>query len=231
MKPMSRTDGAPQKVWLTTSDGVKLAGLFFAGPAGGPGALLLHMMPATKESWSGLAPLLVAAGFSILAIDLRGHGESRWTVDGRRLDHELFEDRDHQAKIRDVEAAADWLRREGGLGQRPLVVAGASIGANLSIAYAAGHPEVRAAAALSPGLDYRGVTTPDKVRLFAPGQGLFLAASAEDELSFRTDRELAAIRPSAVLKEYRGAGHGTAMFGPRPELPAELTVWLAERAR
>ena len=218
----------PQSVEFTTKDGVKIAGTFHSGRAGGPAALLLHMMPATKESWDGFARLLARAGFAVLAIDLRGHGESRETASGERLDYKLFEDRDHQAKIRDVEAAAGWLAdHQAPLGR--LVVIGASIGANLAIAYAAAHPRVLAVAALSPGLDYRGVTTPDKVRKMASGQSLFLAASAEDELSFKTDRELAGIKPDAVVKEYDGAGHGTGMFAARPELMAELAAWLVQK--
>lgn len=218
----------PQRVEITTSDGVRIAGLFYAGCAGGPAALLLHMMPAVKESWTDFAERLVASGFAVLAIDLRGHGESRETVAGERLDYKLFEDEDHQAKIKDVEAAAAWLA-ERCAPLRRLVVIGASIGANLAIAYAADHHDVPAAAALSPGLDYRGVTTPDKVRRFRPDQSLFLAASSEDELSFSTDRQLAGIKPDATVKEYDGAGHGTTMFETRPELLPELAGWLKEK--
>jgi len=218
----------PQKVEFTTRDGVRIAGILYHGHPGGPAALLLHMMPAAKESWDEFAGLLLGAGFTVLAIDLRGHGESRRAADGRRLDYELFDDRDHMDKIHDVEAAADWLREEGFAADR-LAVVGASIGANLAIAYAAAHPEVPAAAALSPGLDYRGVTTPDKVSRLAADQSLFLAASSEDELSFRTDRELVRLKPDAVVREYVNAGHGTGMFAARPDLMAELVGWLSEK--
>jgi len=218
---------AVQEITIETPDGVRLAGTYAAGPAGGPAALLLHMMPAAKESWSEFAAVLARRGFATLAIDLRGHGRSTRGTGGRTLDYRLFTEREHQAKTIDVEAAAAWLEREHGFGKSRLAAVGASIGANLAIAFAAAHPEIPAAAALSPGLDYRGVTTPDKVRNFGPAQGLFLAASEEDELSFRTGRELVRLKPDAVLKEYRGAGHGTAMFEAQPELMTELADWLA----
>jgi alpha-beta hydrolase superfamily lysophospholipase len=220
----------PERVTFQTEDGVTIVGHFYAGPAGGPAALLLHMMPATKESWAGLADKLVAAGFSVLAIDERGHGESITGPGGKRLDYILFSEREQQAKRLDVEAAADWLMRRSNTGRSRLVVCGASIGANLAIAYAAEHPETPAAVALSPGLDYRGVTTLDKVRKMRPEQGLFLAASEEDERSFVCDRKLAEAKPDAVVKEYRGAGHGTAMFDPQLELMDEIVAWLAGRA-
>jgi alpha-beta hydrolase superfamily lysophospholipase len=219
----------PEKISFVTDDGVNIKGLFLrpAGDAVGV-AVLLHMMPATKESWLPLMSRLAALGVASLAIDLRGHGESVEGPDGR-LDYKLFEEKDHRAKIHDVEAAARWLAEAGvSGGERPVVV-GASIGANLAIAFAADHPKVPGAAALSPGLDYRGVTTPDKVGRFRPQQGLFLAASEEDELSFRTDRELAMLKPDSALKEYRGAGHGTGLWIRRPELLDELASWIAER--
>lgn len=219
-----------EKVNFDTEDGVTIYADHYASGADGPSALLLHMMPATKESWSAFAAALLDAGFShVLAIDLRGHGESVWRGD-ERIDYKQFEDADHQAKIMDVEAAVRWLEGRGAVKER-LALVGASIGANLAIAYGAEHGEIPAVVALSPGLDYRGVTTPDKVAVFGPGQGLFLAASEEDELSFKTDRQLAAIKSDAVLKEFNGAGHGMAMFEKVPGLMAEVVEWLKGRVK
>lgn len=219
----------PEKVSLKTEDGIDIAGLYW--PASGRAtrlALLLHMMPSTKESWLEFAPLLVERGFAVLAIDLRGHGQSR-KPDDPTFDYRLFEDSDHMAKRLDVEAAAEWLIRTAGLGRERMGVAGASIGANLTIQFAAEHPEVPAAVALSPGWDYHGVTTPDKVEKLRPEQALMVAASEEDERSYRTDRDLKEIRPDIALKEFQGLGHGTTMFVNRPEFMVEVADWLAEK--
>ncbi|KPJ84957.1 hypothetical protein AMJ57_04955 [Parcubacteria bacterium SG8_24] len=219
----------PEKVSFLTEDGVEIVGELHGSGGTGPAALLLHMMPATKESWREFAAKLVEVGFStVLAIDLRGHGESR-KRGGVTLDFKQFEDREHQDKIKDAEAAVSWMARERGVSPDRLVVVGASIGANLSIVYAADHPEIRAAAALSPGLDYRGVTTADKVMALGAEQALFLAASDEDTLSFDTDRRLKEIKPDAVLKEFHQAGHGTTMFERVDGLMDELAGWLRDR--
>jgi len=220
----------PEKVNFDTEDGVIIYADHYASGVDGPSALLLHMMPATKESWSAFATALLSAGFShVLAIDLRGHGESVHQGNAR-LDYKQFEDADHQAKMMDVDAAVRWLEGQGVAKER-LALVGASIGANLAIAYGAEHGEIPAVVALSPGLDYRGVTTPDKVAKYRSGQGLYLVASEEDELSFKTDRELAAIKNGTIVKEFRGAGHGTAMFDKAPGLMAEVVEWLGERVR
>ena len=42
----------------------------------GPPVLLLHGYPQTSACWHAVAPALVAAGFTVVAPDLRGYGRS-----------------------------------------------------------------------------------------------------------------------------------------------------------
>jgi len=56
-----------ERVTITTEDGVTIVGLHAAGRRGGPTALLLHMMPATKESWSAFVEHLIGEGFLLSA--------------------------------------------------------------------------------------------------------------------------------------------------------------------
>ncbi len=219
-----------ERVTFTTADGVEIAGVFTPVPNARGTALLLHMMPAAKESWAAFSDLLAARGIASLAIDLRGHGESV-KMGEARIDYRLFDDREHQRTAADVEAAVEWLKREKGLDASRLVLAGASIGANLGLRYAAGHPDVPAALALSPGLDYRGVTTADAVAALSAGQALFLAASEEDAYSFQTIAELERLSKSGatIAKKLRGAGHGTTMFEKDAALMVEAADWLAGR--
>ncbi|MDZ4296063.1 MAG: alpha/beta fold hydrolase, partial [Patescibacteria group bacterium] len=66
-----------ERVTFSTADGVAIVGDHYAGPTGlSPAVVLLHMLPAERASWAGLARALQAEGFQALAIDLRGHGES-----------------------------------------------------------------------------------------------------------------------------------------------------------
>jgi pimeloyl-ACP methyl ester carboxylesterase len=45
--------------------------------------LLLHGFPATRHLWSGVAPILVSAGFRVLIPDLVGYGDSEARTDTR----------------------------------------------------------------------------------------------------------------------------------------------------
>lgn len=211
-----------ENVSFATEDGVTIVGEF--SPAGnGRAVLLLHMMPATKESWRPFADALAARGIASLAIDLRGHGGSVASSRGP-LDFKKFTDAEHQAKSLDVSAAMRWFAGRG-LDASRVAVCGASIGANLAIAWAAGHPETPAVLALSPGLVYRGVTTGEEVESVNPRK-LFLAVSAEDKYSFESVRTLAALAPGVMARELDGAGHGTTMFERDRALMGEAVDWL-----
>lgn len=223
----------PQSVTIVTADQVALAGLLWAPDQaqvlqyGRRGALLLHMMPSTKESWANFAPLLAEAGFTVLAIDLRGHGQSQGSPT-HPLDYRLFTPSEHREKRLDVEAARAWFEQEQGIAPVNLAVVGASIGANLALQLTAHFPDIPAVVALSPGFDYQGITALDKVRLYRPGQQLLLAASEEDNLSFRTNRELMEIKPDSYLHEFADAGHGTTLFVNMPEFMVKVALWLSD---
>lgn len=214
----------PERVSIETADGVSLIGDWYEGPAGAPVALLLHMMPADRTSWRNFSGFLLAADWSALAIDLRGHGEST-VSSGGPLDYRSFTDEDHQASMGDLEAAIRWLEARG-VAKTRIALVGASIGANLSIAYASEHVAIPAVAALSPGLDYRGITTDDKVARFRVGQSLLLAASAADERSAVCVRSLKERKADATALEFQDAGHGTDMLERAPGLIDDLVGWL-----
>lgn len=218
-----------ERVSFLTDDGVTIVGAHYPGVPGKPAALLLHMMPATKESWGPLADALSSMDWTVLAIDLRGHGESTRTSTGE-LHHGEFTNAQHQAKLKDIEAAVAWLEKRG-MEKTRLALIGASIGANLAIAYAAGHEEVPAVVALSPGLEYRGVTTADALAIMSRKQHLLLAASDEDEYSFTTNAELRLIKKDADVRELKGMGHGTAMLDRYPPLISDICAWLTKIIR
>lgn len=228
--PSTPSQPAMETVSFNTSDGVKIYGLYYrANATGAPAVLLSHMMPATKESWSDFARVLTDAEFSVLAIDLRGHGESTMQTindEHKTLNYKKFTDANHQKSILDLEAAVGFLKSRGA---SEIHLVGASVGANLSLQYLAEHSEARSAILLSPGLDYRGVKTePYAVRL-RTGQAAYFVAADDDPYSAQTAKALYQKTPSGAKKElklFERAGHGTDMFSAHPEFMEELANWL-----
>ncbi|MDO8622072.1 MAG: alpha/beta fold hydrolase [bacterium] len=209
---------------FTTSDGVRIAGHWYTVEQPVGWALLLHMMPAAKESYGQLAEELERRGIASLAIDFRGHGESQ----GGQAGYVRFSDAEHQMKIHDIEAAVGWLREQGARDEATVLV-GASIGANLALQHLADHGAIPAAVLLSPGLDYRGVKTETLAQRVAPPQRVFLAAGGEDDdYSTETVRTLVAILGDrATLRTFANAGHGTTMLQREPALLTEVADWIA----
>jgi pimeloyl-ACP methyl ester carboxylesterase len=214
-------------VSFITSDGVSIKGDWYeAERIGGRCALLLHMMPATKESWKTFAEVLLARGISCLAIDLRGHGES---TEGGKLDYKKFTDANHQTSRLDVEASLAWLAARG-FEESRIAIVGASIGANLALRAMVEHEQIKIGIALSPGVDYRGVTTNDAVEKLRNGQLVLLCASEDDPQSFGAVNELNELNCEQTRRIIlERAGHGTAMFEHDGEFMKQCAEWIEKK--
>jgi len=104
------------------SDGLRLAGERF--PAGDRGiVLLLHGGGQTRHSWSRTGLRLSQRGWTAIALDARGHGDSQWAPD---RDYSL------QAFVNDL------LTFIATLGEPPVLV-GASLGGTTSLVAAGEH--------------------------------------------------------------------------------------------
>jgi pimeloyl-ACP methyl ester carboxylesterase/predicted small secreted protein len=214
-----------QKVSFITQDNVKI----FANswPGTGKAVLLLHMMPSTKESWNDLAPKLQRAGFSVLAIDLRGHGESTLQT-AKTLDYKQFSDLEHQESIKDVESSIAYLTNQGA---SEIYIIGASIGANLALEYAAMNPEIQKIVLLSPGLDYRGIKGEDYARQLLKSQQVLVYAGRQDMQGGKSAAEMAGSIVGVMLAQntaqiYETSAHGTNLLTEYPALMNDIIDWL-----
>ncbi|MCP4418817.1 MAG: hypothetical protein GY805_19550 [Chloroflexi bacterium] len=112
-------------------------------------------------------------------------------------------------------------------GEKTAVV-GASIGSNLSLITAVNKPNINTVILLSPGLDYRGVTTEDAIIDYG-SRPILIVASAEDSYAADSSRTLQeAATGQAELQLYDGAGHGTNMFNKEDGLPDLILDWLQQ---
>lgn len=103
----------------------------------GPPVLLLHGHPRTHTTWHALAPLLLAAGNSVVCPDLRGYGRSSKPPT----------DAAHTPYSKRV-MAADVLALMHGLGHDRFAVAGHDRGSYVAMRLALDHPDAVAAVAL-----------------------------------------------------------------------------------
>jgi pimeloyl-ACP methyl ester carboxylesterase len=204
----------PEEVLLPGAEGLMLHGTWRgAGGEAGPAVLLLSMYGGRRQDWEAVATSLQQAGFASLALDLRGQGDTGGTEDWTLA-------------VDDVAAAQDWLAARAEVDPQRRGTVGASIGANLALSHAARHPDVRAVALLSPGLDYFRVTIEGLMGLYGD-RPILLVASEKDGYSAEAVRTLSeGAEGQAELVVYPGGAHGTEMFFTQSSLLDTLLEFL-----
>jgi pimeloyl-ACP methyl ester carboxylesterase len=73
---------APEPVTFAGADDVVIVGDAYGNPAHPP-VILLHGGGQTRHAWGRTAAELAEAGWRSYSLDLRGHGDSGWSPDGR----------------------------------------------------------------------------------------------------------------------------------------------------
>lgn len=115
------------------------------GDASGPLVVLLHGGGQTRHAWKGTGESLGSAGYFVVALDSRGHGDSDWAPDGLYTPDAMVEDLCCVVKA---------------LGGRPAVLVGASMGGATSL-IAVGEEHLRTSALVlvdvAPELEPEGV--------------------------------------------------------------------------
>lgn len=221
----------PERVTFATTDGVEIVGDWVTATTTMGAVVLLHMMPATRQSWMAFQRVLAQRGLTSLAIDLRGHGESTHARDGSVLDYKKFSETYPSVSAQDLAAAVQWIRKRG-VERTRIAVGGASIGANLALQFLADEPQTPAALLLSPGENYHGVSGLDAAPNVLPHQSVWMAASAgDDDESARALQVIDSLLvvEHKVAKKLQGVGHGTQMFEADPALMEEAADWLRDR--
>ena len=207
---------AEHAIAMRAADGTTLsAALYDAVHPPAPAIVLVHMLTRTHADWNAVAEQLQQAGFLVLALDLRGHGDS-----GGRFDPAG----DLTVLQKDVQAAVTLLEARSDVVRGHIGIAGASLGANLAVIVGAADSSVRSVAMLSPALDYRGVKCEAAMKKFAPRPALLVAAS-NDAYALRSVRQLATAGTANEAVTLEAVGHGTTMLGGDPELAGRLVDW------
>jgi dienelactone hydrolase len=137
---------APENVNLTTEDDIIINANYYkpAEPASAA-VILIHQRASNKEAWNPIIGKIVARGYAVLAIDMRGHGKSTKTTDGQTIG-EPGQGQWWECK-KDAQAALNFLL---GKGIKKVAVVGASVGASIAVYCASENAEVKGIILLSP---------------------------------------------------------------------------------
>jgi dienelactone hydrolase len=215
-----------EQVTFETYDGVMICADYHApkpSKAGAPMVILLHMYGSDRTAWQPLIKPLHEAGFAILAIDLRGHGECASAEARRRVerrDPAVF-----SAMYDDVRAAYSWLADQDGVDRSRFALVGASVGCSVALRYASQDRSVDVIACLSPGANYLGLDSRADISKIK-GRKIWLVAT-DDPKEKEGVEALAPLAEDADTELFSGDTHGTRMFGKVPNLAEKVADYLS----
>jgi dienelactone hydrolase len=189
-------------------------------PAPIPAVLLLHGYGEDRTVWKDFTKELLNRGWAVMALDLRGHGESRLknqrpiqaSPDWRTNLHEFPQD---------LDPALDWLKSRPRIDNRKIAVIGFDVGANLALIAGGRFQEVRTVVALKPSFD-ESLSLAGSAQDFQPRSSLIIAATAADG-----DRLKAAVKERSRLLVTPLAG-GSAQWTTDKQVRDAIFQWLKE---
>jgi len=198
-------------VKLKTDDGLSIAGSAYG--KGERGVLLVHGQGRSRADWHNFGEKLSHNGFSVLTVDLRGHGAS-----GGEITDETW-----PLMVKDVTAAVGWLIKNGAV---HVSVIGAEVGANLALNGANGNEDIDNVIMLSPGLNIHGVKVSTAIGAYGE-RPLLLIADPADATSARAAGLIAdKVKGKKKLELLAGAGSGVQMLNKAASVEGLLVGWL-----
>lgn len=176
VKGKGKKEEEPQDMSLVTKDQVNIRATYYPGGAKKESIpfIMLHGAGGQRGDFHGLALFLQSLGHSVIAPDLRGHGESTRAENvNQPLDYEKFNKAAYESMVFDVEACKKFLLEKNNAGELnidQLCVIGADLGAIMAVRWAAldwsvqdlpayrQGRDVKALVLLSPIQSHKGVT-------------------------------------------------------------------------
>jgi dienelactone hydrolase len=219
-----------QRVEMTTSDGVVIAGTWFqpsANPEGRlPLVLVLHDIGETRSVWNSFVTQhLLKNNLAALSIDFRGHGESSSKGSPTRSG-ESQPPVNTRPLLLDVAAALEWMKSRPSIDDSRIAVMGEGLGASVAFVASGQFEAVRSVVALSAGLD-EAQTMSQGIVNFQPHSILFLATQTDspDALSAHGLEKLAGFPVRVQIYEDSKA-KGQKIFEEVPQASDLVLEWL-----
>lgn len=207
-------------------DGLNLKGTYYSRPEATALVLLLHSSGADRSEWDAYVSAFYEAGWDVLALDMRGQGESNEYViaGGRRFRANPLALRADDA-IADIGSVIEQLPDRYQAKNLPMFVVGAEAGGNVAWLSTGVHEQVVAAVALS-AVDTRpdGPLSGDAFPDATPRDVLFVAGPAD----LADARNLAETVAGDVQVLEAAEGAGVDLLGQEGTLAAVL-AWIRDR--
>ena len=228
------------EITFSSNDGVPISALFGASASTErlPTVILLHDLGGNKQEWLTTTDLLIELlerGYAVVAVDMRGHGQTPLPDDRQVL---LIEDLENS--VLDIFATLNWLLRQPAVDPNRIAVIGDGSGGNVAFVSSGVFTEqIKTSVSLSPGLWESSSLSPlvigRGISPFAPRSILYLVG-AMDQLEgpetvlsyadFARNLEAVTAQPTSLRIFQNSAAHGIDLINEVPEAKDLLFLWL-----
>jgi dienelactone hydrolase len=214
-----------QSLLLKASDGVAVHGLLYKAPRPRALILLFHQAASSKDEYATIAPKLVKAGYSALAIDQRsGDGMFGINETAAAIDRQA----DYLDTRPDLQAALDWAQTQN----LPIILWGSSYSSSLIFPLAAGDPQgIVALLAFSPGeyFDDKQMIRRAAAKVTVP---VLVASTNSADETGKADPIMAALRKNAANVRFvsEHGVHGSSTLIPQRNPDGGEANWRAVMA-
>jgi dienelactone hydrolase len=227
--PVDLAGGVPGTLYYTDPPGASPDDLptIFAPPPPGvfrAGVVVAHGFAADRHTMEALSRSLALAGYTVISLDMSGHGLNRHPFEATRPD----------ALVRDIRAGVEFLRHDTWIDAARIVVLGHSMGAGAAMAYDTRENDVGGLVLLSGGSVQPGTKRPrNTLFLYAENdlpiirplvERLAPALAGKDAVEDRRTYGDMAAGTAVRTAEIMGAAHGSILAAP--DAFAEVISWL-----
>jgi len=210
--PSATIPGVSFSTQYIMDDGLIVYGQFtVAALTPAPLIVLLPDVSGNKTDYNILAPLLAAAGFNVLAVDIRSAAGSTYNP---------------EAASADVMLILTQSRSAPGVDANRISLLGAGISANLALSVCANDYPCRALILLSPTVTGGGIDSEVVLAEYA-GRPLLIVAARSDEPAGRDSLRLNGLaQPASRLILENGVARGAALL--TPDVSTQIVAWLRQ---
>lgn len=228
---------APKKtltmpVEYNTKDGMIMKGTLYVPKAEKkpPVVILLHSLGGTQRDWDNLPFLLNSKGFSVLTLDLRGHGQSIYNTRMQRKYWQNFSNDIYKKYPDDVVRGIDNLKNYKQVDSSKVAIVGSGIGATIgAISAASRNQPVKTLVLISPSEEFKGMNVLLKVVDYG-AHPILSVAGQNDRMAVASVNKIKKVAQGEnKVIIYPKAGSGLLLYKNQPQIKTEIVNWLDQK--
>jgi dienelactone hydrolase len=203
----------PKEVSFEGDEDLEIFGLLYAPETTtAPTILLIHEAGSKKEIWDEFAQKWVGLGYTLIAIDARGHGKTGgyggWA-----------------GAIKDWPLIFEQMKKLPEVNPDEIAVIGASMGGGAAYFACAAEVSCKTAVLLSPAPLGLG---PKLIERFAKRSVLVIVAEDDGGFAVNAPKFAEGLQGASEIVTVKGSDHGTQILRAMPEMIEKVETWLAK---